>query len=95
MKFDHALDAALTGVKAKDPVSVRAHLKLGDLKLSSEGAIIGLEDQLKAIRTSHEFLFEADKPAPTIVAGANNSTIIGDPLWTNMLKGAGLTEPKS
>lgn len=90
LKFGHALDQALTGVKAKDPVAVRAHLKLDDLKLSSEGAIIGLEDQLTTIKASHEFLFESDTPPLRIVAGGNTPPPAGDPVVAAMRKAAGL-----
>lgn len=96
LKFDHALDAALSGAKAKNPVAVRALLKVADLKLAEDGKIIGLDDQLKAVRESADYLFEAEgAPPPKIVAGGQPATSIADPLWENMLKGAGLTEPKA
>ncbi len=92
LQFNHALDAALAGVKAKDPVAVRAHLKLDDLKLSTEGAIIGLDDQLKTIKDSHNFLFEDATPVPKIVTGGNNPPAVGDPVITAMRRAAGLPE---
>lgn len=67
LKFDHALDAALAGAKARDTVAVKAHLKRDDLKLSEDGkTIIGLDTQLQSLKTEKEFLFESDKPTPSI-----------------------------
>lgn len=95
LKFDHALEAALSGAKAKNPIAVRALLKTDDLKLSEDGKIAGLDDQIKAIRESDGFLFAADPgadPQPKIVAGAQTPGDVADPLWAAMLKGADLKE---
>lgn len=97
LKFDHALEGALVGAKAKNATAVRALLKVADLKLGEDGKIIGLDDQLKTIREANAFLFDAedaDPPPPQIVAGTNAPPAT-DPLWASMLKGAGLSEPKS
>jgi predicted nucleic acid-binding Zn-ribbon protein len=69
LKFDHALDGALTGAKAKNLTAVKALLKADDLKLSEDGTIIGLEDQLKKIQSENDFLFESENPPPKVVAG--------------------------
>lgn len=76
LKFDHALDGALTGAKAKSLKAVKALLDLESLKLNDDGSIAGLEDQIKTIMESKDgFLFESDKPEPKIVSGGNNQTV--------------------
>lgn len=91
LKFDHALESALAGAKARDITAVRALLKADDLKLSEDGAtVIGLDDQLKALREQKDFLFESDTPAPRIVAGTTGTQLNTDTFEAAMRKGAGL-----
>jgi hypothetical protein len=73
IKFDHALESALTGAKAKNVKAVTALLSKDALKLQEDGLILGLKEQLEKIKTENDFLFEGDKPAPRIVTGANNT----------------------
>lgn len=70
MQFDYALEAALSGARAKNAKAVRALLNLDGLKLS-EGQVIGLKEQLEEIRQENDFLFESDKPVPEIVLPGN------------------------
>jgi hypothetical protein len=74
LKFDHALDSALKGAKAKDAETVKVKLNLDNLKLGDDDKLIGLEDQLKGIKESHEYLFESDTPTPQIVGGSKQQT---------------------
>jgi len=53
LKFDHALDGALTGAKAKNAKAVRALLKADDLKLAEDGSIVGLNEQLEKIKSEN------------------------------------------
>ena len=59
VRFDYALKAALTAAKAKN-------INRDALKLTDAG-LVGLEEQLKALKESDGYLFEGDKPAPEIV----------------------------
>jgi predicted nucleic acid-binding Zn-ribbon protein len=96
LRFDHALESALTGAKAKSVKAVRALLSTDDLKLSESGEIIGLDKQLEALKSDNDFLFEADEapPAtPKIVAGGQPATTTSDPFWEAMLRGSGLKAP--
>lgn len=58
-EFDFALEGALRESKAKNPKAVKALLDIQAVKLA-DGKIEGLEDQLKALKQSDDYLFEAD-----------------------------------
>ncbi len=94
MKFAHALDGALTAAKVKDPVSVKAHLKVDDLKLAEDGSIVGLNEQLESLIEEKDYLFDSEKPDPKIVTNTNNTTVVGDAFEAAMRKGAGLEDKK-
>lgn len=66
LKFGYALDAALAAAKVRDSLAVKAHLDTAELKLSEDGKITGLEAQLEKLKAENDYLFENDKPAPTI-----------------------------
>jgi hypothetical protein len=78
LKFDHALEKALTDARVKDSVAVRAHLKPDMLKLGEDGAFIGLKEQLDPLKSSKDYLFESDTPTLKIVTGGNNQSVLGD-----------------
>jgi len=90
LKFDHALEGALAGAKAKSLKAVSALLDRSALSLGEDGSIVGLSDQLAKIKTENDFLFEDGTITPRIVAGANNKTVVGDPLIDAARKAAGL-----
>jgi len=76
MKFDHALEAQLAGAKAKDTGILMGLLDRNGLKLTEDGNILGLDDQILKIKEEKEFLFEPekeDKP-PRIVAGGSGGS---------------------
>ena len=58
-EFDYALEGALREAKAKNPKAVKALLDIQAVKLA-DGKFEGLEDQLKALKASDDYLFEAD-----------------------------------
>ena len=88
IKFDHALDGALSAAKAKNAKAVRALLNVDGLKLSDDG-ILGLKEQLEKIKSENDYLFEGEKPEHKIVDKTqNNST--GDALLNAVYKGAGI-----
>ena len=61
VRFDYALKAALTAAKAKNPELVAKSINRDALKLTDAG-LVGLEEQLKALKESDGYLFEGDKP---------------------------------
>lgn len=94
LKFEYALDAALTGAKAKNAKAVKALLNTELLKLAEDGSISGLKDQLEKIQAENDYLFESDKPDPKIVLGGNNQNSNSDTFLAAVRKGAGLPEGK-
>lgn len=90
LKFDHALESALAGAKAKNPKAVRALLKETDLKLADDGSIVGFAEQLERVKSENDYLFESVEGTPSIVTGGNNSTINNDPVIAAARKAAGL-----
>jgi len=58
LRFDHALERALSAAKAKNAQAVRALLKQDNLKLNDDGSVTGLDEQIKAIRKSDAYMFD-------------------------------------
>ncbi|MDF2790814.1 MAG: hypothetical protein K0S80_3915 [Neobacillus sp.] len=57
--FDFTLEKAISSAQAKNPKAVKALLDLDKIKLDGE-SLIGLEDQLTALKTSDGYLFGED-----------------------------------
>lgn len=94
LKYDHALDGALSAAKVKNPKALKALLNNDALKFNeADGSIIGLDDQLKKVKETDAYLFTDETPQPQITTGGTNRPINSDPVWEAMLKGAKL-EPK-
>ena len=66
VRFDYALKAALAQAKARSPEKVAKLIERDAIKLV-DGKLVGLDEQLKALKESDGYLFEGDKPAPEIV----------------------------
>lgn len=95
LKFDHALESALTGAKARNPKAVRALLQPDLLKLAEDGTVSGLKEQLEKIQADNDYLFESEEETPRIVKGGGNQPVITDAFEAALLKGAGIEAPKS
>lgn len=59
IKFNYAIEKALTDAKARNIKAVKALLDLDNLKLTDE-KILGLDEQLAKIKEENSFLFESD-----------------------------------
>jgi predicted nucleic acid-binding Zn-ribbon protein len=92
LKFDHALESALSGAKSKNTKAVQALLDKNALKLNDDGSIIGLNEQLEKIKAENDYLFADTKEPPKIVAGGQSHSVVGDPQFDAMRKGAGLSK---
>lgn len=57
--YDFALTEALRTAKAKNPTAVKALLKTDAIQLV-DGKLVGLDEQLTALKTSDDYLFIAD-----------------------------------
>ncbi len=82
MQFNHALEGALTGAKARNVKAVRALLETEKLKLNKDGTLTGLSEQLEALKKDNAYLFEGEEKqeAPAFLggAGAGNSSVSDD-----------------
>jgi hypothetical protein len=76
LKFDHALDSALLGAKAKNAKAVKALLNSNDLKMAEDGSILGLDKQLESIKKDNDYLFESDKPIPQFITGGQSRSVL-------------------
>lgn len=91
LRFDNALDGALTGAKAKNAKAVKALLNAETLKLNeADGSIIGLKEQLEKIQSENDYLFEGNTKTPEIVSKTNNQNVLTDPVIASARKAAGL-----
>lgn len=66
LQLDYAIRTALTEAKAKNPEKLAKLIDRDGLKMV-DGKLVGLDEQLKALKESDGYLFEGDKPAPEIV----------------------------
>lgn len=66
IKFDYALENALTQAKARNIKAVKALLDMEGLKFN-DGEIVGLKDQLEKIKSENDYLFDSDEGTPEIV----------------------------
>ena len=99
IKFEHALQDALREAKARNPKAVKALLDLEKIKPPDEGGLEGLEEQLTAVKTDNDFLFESvapaeedddDDPEPRIVSRTTNRGVLDDPIVSAARKASGL-----
>ena len=71
LKIDAAIDAALSGAKAKNTTAVKALLKdLDKAELADDGTIKGLAEQIEALQKSDAYLFDTTTKKKTQVKGA-------------------------
>ena len=78
VKKDSAIKLALRDSKAKDSDIVLKSLNLDDIKLGDDGKLTGLDEQLKGLKESHDYLFDSETPEPikkpiNAFAGGNRS----------------------
>lgn len=63
-KFNATLDNTLKEYKVRDSKAISGLLDMDKIKLEND-AIVGLDEQIKTLKETHEYLFEADDKAPT------------------------------
>ena len=67
MKFDYALDGALTNAKSKNNKALKALLDMNSIKYQ-EGKLEGLQEQIEALQKDASYLFDLNT-APTNTGG--------------------------
>lgn len=81
-KKQNALDKALQGYKAKDTSILSKMLDMDKVKFNDKLEIVeGLEEQVKSLKESHDYLFDSDEALPIFsgpTQGVKN-TPSGDP----------------
>lgn len=77
IQFNHALDSALTGAKAKNVKAVKALLDTDGLTLN-DGEILGLKERLEKVKEENSYLFESDKQPPKFVGTTPGAQTGGD-----------------
>lgn len=106
LRFEHRLEADIKEAGGKNPKAIRALLDLQEKKLSKDGKVVGLSDQLEELRKKEAYLFEplaennSDGQSaegdltkkPTFTQQIEAKSIAGSTLGDAMLQGAGLTE---
>ncbi len=81
LRFDNALDTALAAEKPKNVKMLRALIETDKLKFSdTDNKIIGLDEQLKAIRKDNAFLFgeAAEEPPKPFFGGKSGGGSAGN-----------------
>ncbi|MDU7948702.1 MAG: phage scaffolding protein [Clostridium sp.] len=75
INFSNALDKALGEYKVKNSKLVKALLENEKLKVDGD-SIIGLKEQMEAIKKENEFLFEKEVPgAPDFLSGGDSTKL--------------------
>lgn len=72
-KLNGALTTALTGAKVRNPKAVEGLLDMDKVKLTDDGKLEGLDDQLSALKESDGYLFDGGKKANYDPAGGNGT----------------------
>lgn len=74
-KKQSALDKALSNYKAKDASILSKMLNMEKVKYNDKFEIVeGLEEQVKALKESHDYLFESDKTLPQFTGDIKQPT---------------------
>ena len=81
-KRQNALEKALSNYKAKDTSIINKMLDMEKVKFNDNYEIVeGLEEQVKKIQETHDYLFDSDRPLPSFsdtTPGTENN-ISGNP----------------
>ncbi len=78
-KKQSALDKALSKYKAKDTSILSKMLDMEKVKYNDNFEIVeGLEEQVKTLKESHDYLFENDKPLPQFTTNIKQPTNNGE-----------------
>jgi len=82
VKTDNAVQMALRDAKARDAKAIMPFIDMDTVKLSDDGQLTGIGEQIEKLQESHDYLFDkgddnGGKPAVKITAGGNPSGSTG------------------
>ncbi len=77
LKFDHALEGAITSSKAKNAKAVKALLDMNGLKMNGD-EIVGLSEQLEKIKKENDFLFDGENSQTRFVSSTPGTKVDTD-----------------
>ncbi|WP_353486151.1 phage scaffolding protein [Apilactobacillus xinyiensis] len=77
IKLDHAIDNGLSNAKARDAKPVKALFDMDKIKFNDKGELDGLDDQLKAVKESHPYLFDEGSTGDYKPGGHNDNNDTG------------------
>ncbi|MDF7683406.1 phage scaffolding protein [Lactobacillus sp. ESL0679] len=73
-KLTNAINQALTADKVRNPKAIKGLLNMDDIKLNDKGELIGLDEQIAAIKKSDAYLFDEGSTQPYNPAGGSPAT---------------------
>lgn len=83
VKKDSAIKLALKDSKAKDADMVFKALDLDSVKLTDDGKLKGLDEQINDFKKSHDYMFEAESVKGQEPKGSIKASVGGNPSGTN------------
>ncbi|WEV51668.1 phage scaffolding protein [Lactobacillus sp. ESL0731] len=73
-KLANAINQALTADKVRNPKAIKGLLNMDDIKLNDKGELIGLDEQIAAIKKSDAYLFDEGSKQPYNPASGSPAT---------------------
>lgn len=90
VKFDYALENALKTAKVKNNKTIMPLLDTSKIILNDDGTMMGLKEQLEAIKAENDYLFDDGKNLPRVVGHADGKAKDDnehDDSWFNKILG--------
>jgi septal ring factor EnvC (AmiA/AmiB activator) len=87
-KLNTSLNEVLTAAKVRNPKAIKGLLNMDDIKLNDKDELIGVNDQLEALKKSDSYLFDEGQKQSYNPSGGNGSNDKDDvQTLTNIFKG--------
>lgn len=87
-KLNASLNEVLTAAKVRNPKAIKGLLNMDDIKLNDKDELIGVNDQLEALKKSDGYLFDEGQKQSYNPGGGNGSNDKDDvQTLTNIFKG--------
>jgi len=89
-KLGVAISNGIAAANAVDEVSVKANLKLDDIKFGEDGNLTNLNEQLEELKKNKPFLFKSETVEPTLNLGGPTSGKVKNDNMDSVKKAMGL-----